>query len=153
MEAALLRPPSSILAGTTAFKRAYSIVREPNSGDYMTTQHSGTHYYLVYSIQLSLKNMGLKLKLKASYTDSSRDQRVIALTLLVKRSITSRTCLNIRTPQDPPSTCWQRALRALNSLRQSVFGHLYIFWLWKGLFRWLLRPGRVLNVLWHRRHS
>ena len=72
---------------------------------------------------------------------------------LVKRSITSCTGLNTRTPQDPLSTCWHNALRALNSMRQSDFGHLYIFAWWTGLCRCWLRPGRVLNVAWHTKHS
>ena len=80
-------------------------------------------------------------------------QKVNILMPLVKRSITSCTGLNTRTPQDPPSTCWHNALSVLKSMRQSDFGHLYIFSLWTGLCRCWLRPARVLNVQWHTKHS
>ena len=73
--------------------------------------------------------------------------------LLVKPSITSRTCLNFCTPQDPLSTCWHNALSVPKSLRQFRFGHLYILWAWTGLPRCWLRRGSVLNVEWHMKHS
>ncbi len=51
-------------------------------------------------------------------------QTVNKLKPLVKLSIVSRTCLNILTPQDPPSTCWHNPLSVENSILQSDFGHL-----------------------------
>ena len=52
---------------------------------------------------------------------------------LVKPCIVSRTCLNLATPQDPPSTCWHSPLSVENSTLQSNFGHLYMFCRWNGL--------------------